>query len=100
MRLLLLLLAVGSAYLCWVCIALAMPRHWVVFQRASGPPAGQLRSLAVVFCGTSLGLCLWRDAPGFAVLMWVCLNSVGAWLGVGTWTAIASSTRVRPAGRR
>jgi len=98
--LLLLLLAFVSVYLGWVCAALAMPRHWAALGRASAdPPAIFLRILAVVCCAASLGFCLARDAAGFGVLTWVCLNSVGAWLGVGTATGLVSTARARDAER-
>ena len=97
---LLLLLAIVSVYLGWVCTALAMPRHWVALGRESAnPPALFLRSVAAACCAASLGFCLARDAAGFGVLMWVCLNSVGAWLGVGTATRLGARVRLRDAKR-
>lgn len=77
---LLLLLASVASYAGFSCFALAMPAHWEQTGRPADGHATWRRRLrlsgAFMLCIVA-GASLWRDGPGFGILLCVLLMSAG-----------------------
>ncbi|MDW5443642.1 DUF3325 domain-containing protein [Polaromonas sp. SM01] len=78
----LLLLAAGLAsYGAFVCLALAMRRHWAAANgqtAAFAPHQTWLRFCGFLQLGLSYALCVYRDGPSFGSVLWILLISAAA----------------------
>lgn len=77
---LLLLLAGVASYAGFSCFALAMPVHWEqVGQPADGHAVRgrRLRLTGAFLLCVAAGASLWRDGPGFGILLGALLMSAG-----------------------
>lgn len=75
-------------------LAAAMPRHWRQFRPGAACPVVvvvTLRVCGAAALGLSLAICMRRDHPSMAVLVWIMLLAVGA-VAVAMWL----STRPSP----
>jgi hypothetical protein len=88
-----LLLAAGLvSYVAFVCLALAMPRHWTEVSGqtvAFVPQRTWLRPCGFALLGLSYALCVYRDGPSFGSVLSVLLISAAA-------IAVALTLTLRP----
>ncbi|MEH6433760.1 DUF3325 domain-containing protein [Massilia sp. DD77] len=69
----LLLLAALAGYAGFACLALAMPDYWHRVGGSEDHPAGgarRLRLAGAALLGAASLACVWRDGPGFGLLLW------------------------------
>lgn len=71
-----LLLAAASlaGYAGFMCLALAMPRHWAeVSGRKTGTAPHRLRPCGFSLLGFAFALCVYRDGLSFGSVLWTVL---------------------------
>lgn len=84
--------ALAAVYCGFALLALAMARHW---RQAMGPGVAEsagprsravvtLRAVAAVMIVVGLVLMIYRNGPGFGVILWVLSLSIGAYCVVAT----------------
>lgn len=72
-------LALALALLASLSLALSQRRNWrAVMNGAPGPNVMRARSLGATLFAVCLAVCIIRDGPGFAALLWPFLSSAAA----------------------